>query len=220
MLQAELRLELRDTTVEGDLVVTARRPVALVGRSGAGKTSILRAIAGLIRPAAGTVRCGPDLWLDTAAGTDLPADVRRCALLHQDDTLFPHLSGWRNVAFGLPGVARGARREHAVALLRSFGVEHLADIRPRHMSGGERRRVALARALAANPPLLLLDEPFTGLDDRTRDDVRAAVLAALTLAQVPALVVTHDLQDADALGAAVVELHDRPDGKTTTLRAR
>jgi ABC-type sulfate/molybdate transport systems ATPase subunit len=208
VLHAELRLDLRDVRVEGVLDVTAEQAVALVGRSGAGKTSLLRAIAGVLRPAAGTVRCGDEVWLDTARGVDLPADTRRCALLHQDDSLFPHLTAWRNVAFGLTGVPRGARREHATGILERFGVAHLADVRPGTLSGGERRRVALARALAARPPVLLLDEPFTGLDDRTRADVRSAVRDALAIARVPAIVVTHDHQDAGGLGARVVELRD------------
>lgn len=208
MLVAELRLELRDVTVRGALDVSTPQPLALVGRSGAGKTSILRVIAGVLRPASGTVRCGEQVWLDTARGIDVPADARRCALLHQDDTLFPHLTAWRNVAFGLRDVPRGARREQATELLERFGVAHLADVRPRALSGGERRRVALARALGARPPVLLLDEPFTGLDAATRADVRGAVREALALAGVPAVVVTHDHEDARMLGAAVVELRD------------
>ena len=208
MLHADLRLELRDVTVQGVLDVGTPQPLALVGRSGAGKTSILRVIAGVLRPASGTVRCGEEVWLDTDRGIDVPADVRRCALLHQDDTLFPHLTAWRNVAFGLRDVPRGARHEHATELLERFGVAHLADVRPRALSGGERRRVALARALGARPPVLLLDEPFTGLDAATRADVRGAVREALTLARVPVVVVTHDLEDARMLGADVVELRD------------
>jgi len=208
VLRADLRLDLRDVTVAGVLEVTAARPLALVGRSGAGKTSILRVIAGVLRPVAGTVRCGQEVWLDMERGIDVPADVRRCALLHQDDSLFPHLSAWRNVAFGLQGVPRGERHDHAKTLLEAFGVARLADVRPRALSGGERRRVALARALGARPPVLLLDEPFTGLDARTRADVRGAVREALALARVPAVVVTHDHEDARMLGAEVLELTD------------
>lgn len=208
MLHAELRLELRDVSLQGVLHAGARQPLALVGRSGAGKTSILRAIAGVLRPAAGKVRCGERVWLDTARGIDVAADERRCALLHQDDTLFPHLTAWRNVAFGLRDVPRAARHEQATELLERFGVAHLAEVRPRALSGGERRRVALARALGARPPALLLDEPFTGLDAETRADVRSAVGEALALARVPVVVVTHELEDARMLGAAVVELRD------------
>lgn len=208
MLRAEVRMALR--THDLDLMFEARpgRPVALVGRSGAGKTTLLRVVAGLTRPDAGRVVCDDAVWLDTAGRIALAPEARRCALLHQEDTLFPHLCAWRNVAYGLRGTPRSSRRAAAVAFLDELGVAGLADVRPDGLSGGERRRVALARALAAGPPALLLDEPFTGLDDVTREDARAAVRRALDLAQVPAVVVTHDVQDASALGADVVLLQD------------
>ncbi|PTL54946.1 ATP-binding cassette domain-containing protein [Paraconexibacter algicola] len=203
MLRVELRMALRTHELDVQLDATAEQPLALVGRSGAGKTTVLRVIAGLARPDSGRVRCGDDVWLDSERGTARPPDARRCALLHQEDALFPHLSAWRNVAYGLREVRRGARREAARELLAQLGVAALADVRPAAMSGGERRRVALARALAAAPPALLLDEPFTGLDDRSRDDAHTAVLRALELAAVPTIVVTHDHRDAAALGAEV-----------------
>lgn len=208
MLRADLRIDLRTHALDVRLEVPDDRPLALVGRSGAGKTTTLRVLAGLLRPVSGRVECAGTVWLDTARGVSLRPEDRRCALLHQEDTLFPHLSCWRNVAFGLRDVRRGERRGHAVELLDRLGVAHLADARPREVSGGERRRVALARALAARPPALLLDEPFTGLDRQTRDDARAAVLAALAVARVPAIVVTHDPTDATALRADVATLHD------------
>jgi len=206
VLVAEIRHPLRDVTLDVTLEVAPEQPIALVGRSGAGKTTVLRVIAGLHRAQHAVVRCGDDVWCDTGARLDHPPDARRCALLHQDDALFPHLPAWRNVAFGLRGVARRERRGAAVELLDRFGIAALADAMPRTLSGGERRRVALARALAAGPPVLLLDEPFTGLDEATRADARAAVRQALALAAVPTIVVTHDPQDAVELGAAVVLL--------------
>lgn len=208
MLSAELRIDLRTHALDLRLEVPDDRPLALVGRSGAGKTTTLRVLAGLLRPQSGRVACSGVVWLDTDRGVALRPEDRRCALLHQEDTLFPHLSCWRNVAFGLRDVPRRERRAHATDLLGRLGVAHLADARPREVSGGERRRVALARALAAQPPALLLDEPFTGLDRETRDDARAAVLAALEVVRVPTIVVTHDPTDATALRADVATLHD------------
>jgi len=208
VLRAEFRLRLRTHELDVDLRADADRPLVLVGRSGAGKTTVLRTIAGLVRPDAGRVVCGDAVWLDTAARRMLAPEERRCALLHQEDTLFPHLCAWRNVAYGLRHVARDGRRAAAVELLGSLGVAGLADERPRDLSGGERRRVALARALAARPPALLLDEPFTGLDGASRDEARRAVLAALALARVPSIIVSHDPGDAPALGAASATLQD------------
>lgn len=208
MLSAELQVTLRTHTLDLRFDVAPDRPLALVGRSGAGKTTTLRVLAGLLHPGRGRVTCAGTVWLDTVRGVRLPAEDRRCALLHQEDTVFPHLSCWRNVAFGARAVPRRDRRAHATAVLDGLGVAHLADARPREISGGERRRVALARALAARPPALLLDEPFSGLDRATRDDARAAVLATLDLARVPTIIVTHDPSDAAALGADVATLND------------
>lgn len=208
MLEVDLRMPLRTHTLDVTLRAGVDRPLALVGRSGAGKTTILRVIAGLTRAVDARVRCGDAVWQDGHARIALRPEDRRCALLHQEDTLFPHLSAVRNVAYGLRDVPRRERRAVAITLLADLGVEGLADARPRELSGGERRRVALARALAARPPALLLDEPFTGLDDRSRADAHAAVLRALGLAGVPAVVVTHDAADAAALGAETVLLQD------------
>ncbi|MGN6189152.1 MAG: ATP-binding cassette domain-containing protein, partial [Conexibacter sp.] len=153
-----LALEARVGAVALDLALDVAEGtcLALAGPSGAGKTSVLRAAAGLLRPARGRVACGGDVWLDTAAGVDLPPERRGCGYVFQEYALFGHLSAWRNVAYGLPrAVRRGARRAEAHALLERFGIGALADARPATLSGGERQRVALARALAAKPRALL-----------------------------------------------------------------
>jgi molybdate transport system ATP-binding protein len=165
--------------------------VALVGPSGAGKTSVLRAIAGLLRPSAGRVDVGGRVWLDTAAGIDVPPERRSVGLVFQEYALFPHLTVAQNVAFG-------ARRA-LPGLLERFGLEHLAGERPGRLSGGERQRVALARALAREPDVLLLDEPLSALDPHTRAGVRGELRDALRGSGLPALVVSHDFADAAAL---------------------
>jgi molybdate transport system ATP-binding protein len=179
--------------------------LALVGPSGAGKTSVLRAVAGLLTPELGVVKCGDEVWLDTRARVDVPPERRGCGYLFQEYALFPHLSAWRNVAYGL---ARGARRERAIDLLGRFGLEARADARPHELSGGERQRVALARALAREPKALLLDEPLSSLDARTRGRASRELAVALRDAGVPVLLVTHDFAEAALLGDRVAVLDD------------
>jgi molybdate transport system ATP-binding protein len=185
------------------LEVGAGECLALAGPSGAGKTSVLRVVAGLLRPGHGLVRCGGETWLDTATGRDLAPDLRRCGYLFQEHALFPHLSAWRNVAYPLRELPRGKRRERAIGLLARFGMERLADARPAMLSGGERQRVALARALARRPDVLLLDEPLSALDSRTRASATRELAGVLRDAEVPALLVTHDFQEAALLGDRV-----------------
>ena len=172
-----------------------RETVALVGPSGAGKTTVLRAIAGLVRAARGRVECDGETWFDSGHGIDLRPEERSVGLLFQDYALFPHLSVERNVAFG--------GRERVEELLERFGIRHLARARPRELSGGERQRVALARALAREPKALLLDEPTAALDAHTRAGVRAELGEVLRELGLPALLVTHDFEDAAALADRV-----------------
>jgi molybdate transport system ATP-binding protein len=172
-----------------------RETLALVGPSGAGKSSVLRAIAGLLRPERGRVALGPDVWLDTDAGVDLPPERRSVGLVFQEYALFPHLDVRRNVAFG--------GRERVEELLERFRISHLAGARPGDLSGGERQRVALARALARDPAVLLLDEPLSALDAHTRAVVRGELAELLGELRLPTLLVTHDFEDAAALAERV-----------------
>ncbi|MGH2996665.1 MAG: ABC transporter ATP-binding protein [Gaiellaceae bacterium] len=165
--------------------------LALVGPSGAGKTSLLRAIAGLLRPERGRVGGGGAVWLDTEARIDLPAERRSVGLVFQEYALFPHLTVAQNVAYG------GAER--AADLLERFGLRELGHVRPGELSGGERQRVALARALSRDPAVLLLDEPLAALDAHTRVRVRGELREHLRGLALPTLLVTHDYADAAAL---------------------
>ena len=174
------------------------RVLALVGPSGAGKTSILRAIAGLLRPAAGRIALGDETWLDTASGIDLPPERRRVGFVFQEYALFPHLSVRDNVGFGFAG---GGNR--VAELLERFGITALAPARPGALSGGERQRVALARALAREPQVLLLDEPLSALDAFTRARIRGELRELIRDLALPTLVVTHDFEDAAALADLV-----------------
>ena len=204
MLSAELRHPLRDFALDLALSVEAGECLALAGPSGAGKTSALRAIAGLLRAERAEVRCGGEVW--DGPGIRLEPERRRCGFLFQEYALFGHLRAWENVAYGLRG-RRAARRAEAVALLARFGADGLANARPRELSGGERQRVALARALARRPAALLLDEPLSALDVATRGDATHALRTLLAEAGAPAILVTHDFTEAAVLAdrVAVIE---------------
>jgi molybdate transport system ATP-binding protein len=172
-----------------------RETLALVGPSGAGKTTVLRAVAGLVRPSRGRVALDGEALFDAARRIDLPPERRRVGLVFQEYALFPHLSVERNVAF-----AGGARTSE---LLERFGIAHLAKAKPDELSGGERQRVALARALARDPAVLLLDEPMAALDPHTRTTVRAELQELLRELALPTILVTHDFEDAAALADRV-----------------
>ena len=197
---ASLRLDLTVPTRSFELELAlevGRETVALVGPSGAGKTTALRAIAGLLRPSRGTVECGGAVWF--GRGTDLRPEQRSVGFVFQEYALFPHLTVERNVAFG-GGTIDG--------LLERFRIAHLAKAKPEALSGGERQRVALARALARRPQVLLLDEPMAALDPHTRAAVRGELRDLLHELGLPTLLVTHDFEDAAALADRVGVLVD------------
>jgi molybdenum ABC transporter ATP-binding protein len=174
--------------------------VALVGPSGAGKTTVLRVVAGLTRPKSGRVAVDDEVWFDAALGRDLPPEARRVGLVFQEYALFPHMSVQQNVEY--------ARRHAADAYLNRFRISHLANARPSELSGGERQRVALARALASDPQALLLDEPLAALDAHTKTTVRAELHDLLAELEIPVLLVTHDFEDAASLAGRVSVIVD------------
>jgi molybdate transport system ATP-binding protein len=176
--------------------------VALLGPNGAGKTTALRLLAGLLD--------GGRVVLDGVPLDGLPPEQRRVGLVPQDGLLLPHLSALDNVAYGLR--ARGARKAPARARAREeldrLGLADRADARPRELSGGQAQRVALGRALATDPALLLLDEPLAALDALTRTDVRSDLRARLQAFAGPTVLVTHDPVDALVLADRLVVLED------------
>jgi iron(III) transport system ATP-binding protein len=186
-----------------DLDVAAGEVCALLGPSGCGKTTMLRLIAGFERPDAGAVRVGDRLL--AGDGTFLAPERRHVGMVFQDYALFPHLTVARNVAYGL---GRGRHRARVAELLELVGMGGLGDRMPHELSGGQQQRVALARALAATPELVLLDEPFSGLDAALRAQVRQEVRAILLAAGVTALFVTHDQEEALSLADTVAVMRD------------
>jgi iron(III) transport system ATP-binding protein len=172
--------------------------VCLIGHSGCGKTTLLRLAAGLERPTGGRVLldgleiAGPRVFV--------PPERRGIGLMFQDYALFPHLSNLENVMFGLRGLSRADAERQALLALDRVGLGSLARDYPHLLSGGEQQRVALARAIAPRPAVILMDEPFSGLDRRLRDAVRADTLAILREARATCLIVTHDPEEAMRMG--------------------
>jgi len=188
---------LRSFSASADLTVEPGETVALVGPSGAGKTTVLRVVAGLLRPDDGFVALDDAVLLDTALRVDVAPERRRVGYLFQEYALFPHLDVWHNVRFG-------ARSNADVGpLLERFHIADLARARVTQLSGGERQRVGLARALARDPALLLLDEPLSALDAHTRAGVRAELRELLDELRLPTILVTHDFEDAATLSHRV-----------------
>jgi iron(III) transport system ATP-binding protein len=195
----------RVTALDGVSFTLARGEIlALVGHSGSGKSTLLRVAAGLERPAAGRVLldgaevCGP--------GRFVPPERRGVGLMFQDYALFPHMTVLQNIGFGLSRLSRAEADRIARDTLDSVGLAACADDYPHALSGGEQQRVALARALAPRPNVLLMDEPFSNLDRRTRDIVRDETTAVLRKNRATAILVTHDPEEAMRLADRIVLL--------------
>ena len=195
-------------TLDLALVVEPGEVVALVGENGAGKTTFLHAVAGLVDVAEGHVRVGARLLDDADAGVHVPVEERRCGLVFQQHMLFPHMSALENVAFGLRarGVPRRQAHERALSWLDRLGVREHADRPAPRLSGGQAQRVALARTLVVEPDVLLLDEPFAALDESVRPLVRDLLHQHVLDGERPVVLVTHDPSDARALAHRVVPL--------------
>ncbi len=173
----------------------------LFGPSGSGKTTILSALAGLLRPDSGLVTLGGKALFDAAARIDLPPNERRVALVFQSLALFPHRDALANVAYGVPrGLPKTERLARAGSWLARMRVEHLARRYPNSLSGGEAQRVALARALASEPRALLLDEPFSSLDQGLARELSVEIAEYVSTASLPVVLVTHDRAVARRLG--------------------
>lgn len=177
-----------------DLELREGRIACLLGPSGCGKSTILRMIAGLEPVDAGEIRISGETV--SRPGETRAPETRGVGLVFQDNALFPHLDVRSNVGFGLRGMPRREREDRVLHLLEQMHVAHLADSWPHRLSGGEQQRVAVARALALKPSLLLLDEPFSGLDGTLRETIRTAMVQDLRSTGTSVLIVTHDPQEA------------------------
>ena len=209
-----------------DLVVTAQQAgpiplnasfrcapgelLALVGPSGSGKTTLLRTIAGLYQPQQGSVRCAGREWFLAQSGQrhSLPPQARQIGMVFQDYALFPHLTALQNVQLAMGHLPRAQRLDQAAQWLSKVRLQGLEARYPSELSGGQRQRVALARALAREPQVLLLDEPFSAVDQVTRRRLQRELALLRQQISIPIILVTHDLEEATALADQICVLHN------------
>jgi len=195
----------------GALKLRARLPAhdgttVIIGPNGAGKSTLLKSILGAIKPRRGTIELASRPLFCSSARVNVPIEDRRLGYVPQRYALFPHMNVFRNVAFGMRGVRRHKRAERVMQLLEDLGVAQLAQRKTSSLSGGESQRVALARALAIGPRALLLDEPMAALDAGARRKVRSFLVTRLRAIGIPSIVVSHDIDDVEALGGRVAVL--------------
>ena len=200
--QIGIRFDTTDVLREATLTVERAEVVALLGPSGSGKTTLLRVIAGILRPDSGSV------WIGANDITSLPTHQRGVGMVFQDNQLFPHMSTIDNVAYGLrvAGVAKAERHERGAAWLDRVGLAGFEGRVVTELSGGEAKRVALARTLATEPSVVLLDEPLTGLDRELHDRLAIQLAQLLVEHSITAVLVTHDPAEADVVASRSVRM--------------
>jgi molybdate transport system ATP-binding protein len=212
MLDARIKKQLGDSTghtltIDVNFRVSGGITV-LFGSSGAGKTSILRAIAGIIRPDEGRITLDEKIYFDSAAGISLQMQHRKVGYVFQNHMLFPHLTAEQNVFYGVRSDSRLSARDRVQELLSMLGIQKAAVRYPHELSGGEQQRVALARALATDPLIMLLDEPLSAVDVATRSRLLEEIAAIQQRSRIPFLYVTHNHSEAVRLGNAMIVIDD------------
>lgn len=197
-LKVKIKKKLKNFTVDVTFCCPLARLLAMVGPSGAGKTTLIRIIAGLEKPDEGHVIYNGKLWVDIEKNIFVPPQKRKVGYVFQEYALFPHLSLYKNVKFAEkdPGSAE--------KLMKYFGIWHLRKAKPNQVSGGERQRAALAQALARGPNVLLLDEPFSALDALTQKRLQEELMNFRDRLELPIIMVTHDLAEAVKLADKII----------------
>ena len=201
MLNVNLKKHFRNKNANDftlDVSFTASEGITvLMGASGAGKTTILKLIAGILTPDEGFINLDSQIFFDSAKKINLPIQARNVGFVFQDYALFPHLTAAKNIAYGIKD--KNEKNEKAHEMLALFHIEHIARRTPNEMSGGEQQRVALARALASNPKIVLLDEPLSAVDVETRAKLLGEIEEAQRQTKIPFLYVTHNEAEAERL---------------------
>lgn len=205
MLTVDIKKRLAHFKLAVEFTVAKDEIIVLFGPSGSGKTTILNCIAGLAKADEGLIQLN-DWLLFEETKVNISIQQRNIGYLFQDYALFPHLTVWKNIAYGMKS------ETFAVELMKELRIDHLKVQYPHEISGGEKQRVAIARALATEPALLLLDEPFSALDDVTRDKSHEELLRLQQLWKIPIILVTHNHAEAKKLGNRILYLAD---GKLT-----
>ena len=185
-------------------IQAAEGVTVLFGHSGAGKTSILRAVAGIMVPDAGRITLGETVFFDSAAGVNMPMRRRGVGYVFQNHLLFPHMTAEQNALYGARGDAGKSAPERVRDLFAMMGIEKTAGRRPHELSGGEQQRVALARALATDPAIMLLDEPLSSVDAATRARLTEEIADIQRRTGIPFLYVTHNQTEALRLGKTMI----------------
>jgi len=181
--------------------------LALVGPSGSGKTTVLRAIAGLYQPQTGHIECQGEVWQHSSQQIFRQAYQRHVGLVFQNYALFPHMTVLENIQQALTDIPQSQRREQAFELLKKVHLDGLEQRYPKKLSGGQQQRVAVARALARRPKVLLLDEPFSAVDQVTRRKLYRELLSLRQSLAMPIILVTHDLEESTLLADRIALLH-------------
>ncbi len=206
MLQVRVKKRLKSFNLDIRFQAQAGAITALFGPSGAGKTSVVSMIAGLLRPDQGVIRLGGETLFDSGRGLNLPPEKRRIGYVFQEGRLFPHLSVRGNLCYGLRSGDRNQRRQRLEQVVELMGIGHLLSRRPATLSGGEKQRVAVGRALLTSPRLLLMDEPLASLDRARKEEVIPFLARLPRELAMPFIYVSHSTWELRQLGCLVIPI--------------
>lgn len=205
MISVDVQKDIGDFRVDAEFSIDSARVIALFGRSGSGKTTLINMIAGLTRPDTGRIVIDDTVLFDSNSGIALPPERRRLGYVFQEDRLFPHLSVTRNLRYGSRGTQSEAYFDQVVHIL---GIRQLLDRRPSTLSGGEKQRVAIGRALLANPRLILMDEPLASLDTARKDEILPFIENLSHEVRIPIIYVSHAMDEIVRLADTLVLISD------------